>query len=100
MLTHKTYDHLRKITMKTHNHSELNDLLGFLDCGIDSVSSSSTFLELELEPEGRKYDRNSDLKSAISERVCTPIIYYSLFIIIIIIIINYKMEDRRKAVVI
>ena len=54
MLTHKTYDHLRKITMKTHNHSELNDLLDFLDCGIDSVSSSSTFLELELEPEGRK----------------------------------------------
>ena len=99
MLTHKTYNHLRKITMKTHNHSELNDLLGFLDCGIDSVSSSSTFLELELEPEGRKCDRNSDRKSAIPERVCTPT--YLLFIInFIIIIINYKMEDRRKAVVI
>ena len=80
MLTHKTYDHLRKITMKTHNHSELNDLLGFLDSGIDSVSCSSTFLELELEPEGRKYDCNSDRESAIPERLCTPT-YYLLFII-------------------
>ena len=87
----------------SHNHSELNDLLGFLDCGIDSVSSSSTFLELKLEPEERKYSMIvTRIVSQPFLNACTnPLIYYSLLIIIIIIIIiNYKMEDRRKAVII
>ena len=83
----------------SHNHSELNDLLAFLDCGIDSVSSSSTFLELELEPEGRKYDRNSDRKSAIPERVCTPT--YLLFIInlllLLLLITKWRIEEKRSS---
>ena len=78
----------------SHNHSELSDLLGFLDCGIDSVSSSSTFLELEHEPEGRKYDRNSDRKSAIPERVCTPT--YLLFIINLLIT-KWRIEEKRSS---
>ena len=82
MLTHIKHDHLHK---NSHN------LLGFLDCGIDSVSSS-TFLELELEPEGRKYDRNSDRISQPFLNACAhPLIYYSL------LITKWRIEETRSS---
>ena len=82
---YKTYNHLCKINTKTHATIPSSTSLGLLDSGIDSVSSSSastcTFLKLELEPEGRKYNR----KSAIPEPMCTPT--YLLFIILLLLLL-------------
>ena len=97
MLTHKTFDHLRKITMKTHTTiPSLTTFQASWIVGLTKLLLLHFWSQLELEPEGTKYDCNSDRKSA-PERVSTLfIIHYSL-LILLLLITKWRIEENRSS---